>query len=74
MKTVMMILLALIAIVLVLVVMFQQGNSNGLSALSGSSDAAFKKKARGYDEKLSKLTVIMAVAFLIVNLILLVIM
>lgn len=74
MKTVMMILLALIAIVLVLVVMFQQGSSNGLSALSGSSDTAFKKKARGYDEKLSKLTVIMAVAFLIVNLILLVIM
>ena len=74
MKTVFMVLLAIIAIVLILAVMFQQGNSNGLSALSGSSDTAFKKKARGYDEKLSKLTIISAIAFLVVNLILLVLM
>ncbi|MBR5730379.1 MAG: preprotein translocase subunit SecG [Firmicutes bacterium] len=74
MKTVFMVLLAIIAIVLILAVMFQQGNSNGLSALSGSSDTAFKKKARGYDEKLSKLTIICAVAFLVVNLILLALM
>lgn len=75
MKYVLMALLALISIVLVLVVMLQQGESNGLGALGGGSDASFgKKKAKGYDDKLSKLTVIAAVVFLVVNLLLVVIM
>lgn len=76
MKTVFMILLAVVSVVLTLSVMFQQGESNGLSAVSGGSDSLFggKKKSTGYDEKLSKLTVITAVVFLIVNLVLVAIM
>ena len=75
MKTVLMVLLALIALVLILSVMFQQGESNGLSALGGNSDSfGGKKKSTGYDAKLSKLTVIAAVLFLIVNLALVIVM
>ena len=76
MKTVLMVLLALIAVILTVSVMFQQGESNGLSAHGGGSDSLFggKKKSTGYDAKLSKLTVIAAVAILVVNLALVVVM
>ena len=76
MKTVRMVLLALISVVLIVSVMFQQGESNGLAAMGGGSDSLFggKKKSTGYDAKLSKLTVIAAVVFLVVNLALVVIM
>ena len=75
MKTVLMVLLAIIAVALILTVMFQQGDSNGLSALGGSSDSfGGKKKSTGYDAKLSKLTVIAAVLFLVVNLALVIVM
>ena len=75
MKIVLKVLLALISIVLVAAVLLQQGDSNGLSALGGGSDAMYgRKKAKGYDDKLAKMTVISAIVFLIVNLILVVIM
>ena len=76
MKTVLMVLLAIISVVLIVSVMFQQGESNGLAAMGGGSDSLFggKKKSTGYDAKLSKLTVIAAVVFLVVNLALVVIM
>ena len=75
MKIALMVILALICVVLVAAVLFQQGDSNGLSALGGGSDALYgKKKAKGYDDKLAKVTVISAVVFLIVNLLLVVVM
>ena len=75
MKIVLKVLLALISIGLVAAVLLQQGDSNGLSALGGGSDAMYgRKKAKGYDDKLAKMTVISAIVFLIVNLILVVIM
>ena len=75
MKIALLVILALISVVLVTVVMLQQGESSGLTALGGGSDSSFgKKKSKGYDDKLSRLTVISAIAFLVVNLILVVIM
>ena len=75
MTVALMIILAIICVLLVLAVILQQGESNGLSALTGNSDTSFgRKKSSGYNEKLSKITIIMAVAFIIVNLILVVIM
>ncbi len=76
MKTVLMVLLAVVSVVLIVSVMFQQGESNGLAAMGAGSDSLFggKKKSTGYDAKLSKLTVIAAVVFLVVNLALVVIM
>ena len=74
MKTALLIVLAIIAVLLVVSVMLQNGNSDGLSAVSGGSDALYgKKKSKGYDEKLSKLTVIFSVAFLVVNIVVLII-
>ena len=76
MKTVLKVLLALASLFLIVSVMFQQGESNGLAAMGAGSDSLFggKKKSTGYDAKLSKITVISAVLFLIVNLALVVIM
>ena len=75
MKIALMVILAISSIVLVAAVLFQQGDSNGLSALGGGSDAMYgRKKAKGYDDKLAKITVISAIVFLIVNLILVVVM
>lgn len=75
MKIALMVILAIISVVLVAAVLFQQGDSNGLSALGGGSDALYgRKKAKGYEGKLEKITVISAIVFLIVNLILVVIM
>ena len=73
MRTALMIVLGILAILLTASVLLQQGNSDGLSAVSGNTDSLFKKKSSGYDEKLSKLTIIFAVAFLIVNLVILII-
>ncbi len=75
MKIALMVILIIISVILVAAVLFQQGDSNGLSALGGGSEALYgKKKAKGYDDKLAKITVISAIAFLIVNLILVVVM
>ncbi len=74
MKIALMIVLAIVAVLLVVSVLLQQGNSDGLSAVSGGSDSVYgKKKSNGYDDKLSKLTVIFAVLFLVVNLVILII-
>ena len=76
MTTALMIILSIICVLLVLAVILQQGESNGLSALTGNtSDTSYgRKKSSGYNEKLSKITIIMAIAFIIINLILVVIM
>ena len=74
MKIALMIILAIVAILLIVSVILQQSDSNGLSALTGNTDSTFgRKKANGYDDKLAKITVIMAIAFIIVNLILVII-
>ena len=74
MKTVFMIILAIAAILLIISVILQQSDSNGLSALTGNTDSTFgRKKASGYNDKLAKITVIMAIAFIVVNLVLVII-
>lgn len=60
------ILSVLCAIFIIIVVMLQPGNSNGISALNGSSDTFYgKNKSKTLESKLRKLTVI-CVAVLIV--------
>ena len=74
MKTALMIILAIVAVILILAVMLQQGDSNGLSALTGNTDSTYgRKKSNGYDDKLSRITVIMAIAFIVFNLILVIV-
>lgn len=53
------ILSVLCAIFVTIVVMMQSGNSNGVSALGGSSDTFYgKNKSKTVESKLKKLTVI----------------
>lgn len=63
------ILLILVSIALIVVVVLQSGRSAGLSgAITGGAEQLFgKQKARGIDALLSKLTVILAVLFFILT-------
>lgn len=72
MKTFLLIMLALASLVLIASILFQSGNSAGLSgSIAGGAEQLFgKKKGKGYDELLSKITVVGAIVFLITNLLL----
>ncbi|GGB45384.1 preprotein translocase subunit SecG [Fictibacillus barbaricus] len=69
MLTVATILLILVSLALIIVVVLQSGRSAGLSgAITGGAEQLFgKQKARGIDALLSKLTVILAVLFFILT-------
>ena len=52
--------------VLVVAVLMQDGNSQGIGAVSGGAETFFgKTKARGIDEKLKLITKITAVVFIV---------
>ncbi len=70
-----MILLAIAAIVLIASILLQSGNSAGLSgSIAGGAEQIFgKKKARGYDAVLEKITTICAVLFIVIPLVMLII-
>lgn len=56
----------LCAIFLIIVVMMQSGNSNGIDALSGSSDTFYgKNKSKTIESKLKKLTVICVILLVV---------
>jgi len=66
------VLLVIVCVGLIAVVLLQKGKSAGLSgAISGGAEHLFgKQKARGMDLLLSRVTVILAVLFLVVSMIL----
>lgn len=71
MKTALMIILGIISLIMIVVIMLQPSNSDGLGAISGGAEQLFgKKKAKGYEKKLEKLTVICAILFIVVTLVL----
>ncbi|MBE6020708.1 MAG: preprotein translocase subunit SecG [Firmicutes bacterium] len=74
MNTFLMIILALASIVLIASILLQSGNSAGLSgSIGGGAEQIFgKRKARGYDALLEKITTICAVLFILISLILVV--
>ncbi len=58
----------LVCVALVALVLLQNGKSEGLGAMSGSSDTFFgMNKGRSLDAKLQKLTVGFAVAFFLLT-------
>ena len=71
MKTFLMILLAVASIILIASVLLQHGNSAGLSgSIAGGAEQLFgKKKSKGYDAILAKVTAIGAVAFIVLSLV-----
>lgn len=71
MKTLLMVLLALASIVLIASVLLQSGNSAGLSgSIAGGAEQLFgKKKSKGYEAILEKVTIVGAVLFVVLSLV-----
>lgn len=66
-----MVLLALASIVLIASVLLQSGNSAGLSgSIAGGAEQLFgKKKSKGYEAILEKVTTVGAVLFVVLSLV-----
>lgn len=69
MHTVLMVLDAIISIALIAVILGQEAKSGGMGGMDGGSDAVFSGKARGMDALLARLTIILAILFAIITLI-----
>lgn len=71
MKIVLMILLAIASLILIASVLLQSGNSAGLSgSIAGGAEQLFgKKKSKGYEALLEKVTAVGAVLFIVLSLV-----
>ena len=71
MKIFLMVLLAIASIILIASVLLQSGNSAGLSgSIAGGAEQLFgKKKSKGYEAILAKVTAIGAVLFIVLSLV-----
>ncbi len=72
MRIFLMILLLVASLIMIASILFQSGNSAGLSgSIAGGAEQLFgKKKGKGYDELLSKVTIVGAIVFILVSVIL----
>lgn len=70
MHTFLMVVLLIASIVLIASILLQSGNSDGLSgSISGGAEQLFgKKKSRGYDALLSRITTVCAIIYIMVSL------
>ncbi len=70
MHTALMIVLLISSIVLVVSILLQESKSDGLSgSIAGGAEQLFgKKKSRGYDMILSRITTICSIVYIIVSL------
>lgn len=71
MHTFLMVVLLIASLVLIASILMQSGNSDGLSgSIAGGAEQLFgKKKSRGYDALLSRITTVCAVVYIILSLI-----
>lgn len=71
MKIVLMVILAICSIVLIAAVLLQSGNSAGLSgSIAGGAEQLFgKKKGNRYEALFEKITVIAAILFVVLSLV-----
>lgn len=71
MMTILMVILAIASVILIASILLQSSNSDGLSgSIGGGAEQLFgKKKSRGYDVILEKVTEIGAVLFIILSLV-----
>ena len=72
MKIFLMILLAVASLILIVSVLMQSGNSAGLSgSIAGGAEQLFgKKKSKGYEDILAKITTVAAVLFVVLAIVL----
>ena len=65
-KIPLLIIMAICAIFIILVVIFQPGNSSGISALGGQTETFLSKnKSKTFEHRMRKLTVISSIIFTI---------
>ena len=71
MHTALMIVLLIASLVLIASILMQSGNSDGLSgSIAGGAEQLFgKKKSRGYDALLSRITTVCAIVYIVVSLV-----
>ena len=70
MHTALMIILLAASVILIISILLQTGNSDGLSgSIAGGAEQLFgKRKSRGYDALLAKITTVAAIIYIIVSL------
>lgn len=67
-RTILTILLVIICIALTVLILMQEGKSNGLGAIAGSSDTYWSKnKGRSMEGMLVKVTRILVIVFMILS-------
>ena len=63
-RTIALVIMAICAIFIIAVVMFQPGNSNGASAITGTTETFLGKNKKGtFEYKMRKLTIIAGIVF-----------
>ena len=70
MHTALMVILLIASVILIVSILLQSGNSDGLSgSIAGGAEQLFgKRKSRGYDALLAKITTVAAIVYIIVSL------
>ncbi len=70
MHTALMVTLLVVSVILTISILLQSSNSDGLSgSIAGGAEQLFgKKKSRGYDAILSKITTVCAIIYIVVSL------
>ena len=69
MLTFLMVLDAIISLGLIAVILGQEAKAGGMGGMDGGSDAVFSGKARGIDALLARATVILAILFAIITIV-----
>lgn len=69
MLTVLMIIDAIVAIGLIASVLGQEAKSAGMGGMGGGTDTVFSGKARGMDALLARVTVVLAILFAIITMV-----
>ena len=62
-----MVLDVIVSVVLIISVLLQTGKSAGLSGIAGGNDAGFSGRPTDMDEALSRITIVLGIAFAIIN-------
>ncbi len=71
MHTALMVILVIASLILIVSILLQESKSDGLSgSIAGGAEQLFgKKKSRGYDALLSKITTVVAIVYIVVSLV-----
>ncbi|WP_026767135.1 preprotein translocase subunit SecG [Selenomonas ruminantium] len=69
MLTILMIIDAIVAIGLIASVLGQEAKSAGMGGMGGGADTVFSGKARGMDALLARVTVVLAILFAIITMV-----